>query len=79
MPHYFCGLESDGASVMWEEQDVSKISLGKVSFLISNHCIAHRLALASMWSVTFIKYFPSVLVNLEEKLKNTKLVSLMNV
>ena len=47
MLHCFYGLGSDGASVMFGSRGgVSKLLRVKVHFLVSNHCIAHRLALA---------------------------------
>ena len=47
MRNRFCGLGSDRASVMLGARgEVSKLLKDKVPFLASNHCIAHRLALA---------------------------------
>ena len=47
MRNRFCGLGSDGASVMLGARGgVSKLLKDKVQFLASQHCIAHRLALA---------------------------------
>ena len=45
--HHLCGLGSDGASVMLVRNNgVLKLLKDRVPFLVSNHCIAHRLALA---------------------------------
>ena len=45
---HFCGLSSDGASVMLGSRGgVSKLIKNQVPFLVANHCIAHRLALAA--------------------------------
>ena len=47
MLYCFCGLGSDGASVMLGSREgISKLLRDKSPFLVSNHCIAHRLALA---------------------------------
>ncbi len=65
MLHCFCGLGSDGASVMLGRKGgVSKILRDKVPFLVSNHCIAHRLALAcgqAANEIPYLKKFKDVL------------------
>ena len=44
----FCGLGSDGASLMLGNRGgVSMLLKKKVPFLVANHCVAYRLALAS--------------------------------
>ena len=63
--HQLCGLGSDGAAVMLGSRGgVSKLLTDKVPFLVSNHCIAHRLALAcgkSANEIPYLKRFKSVL------------------
>ena len=65
MRNRFCGLGSDGASVMLGVRGgVSKLLKDKVPFLASHHCIAHRLALAcgqSADEVPSLRKFKSVL------------------
>ena len=60
-----CSLGSDGASVMVGARGgVAKLLKDCVPFLVSHHCIAHRLALAcgqSADEVTYLKRFKSVL------------------
>ena len=52
-----CGLGSDGASVMLGSRSgVSKRLKDQVPFLVANHCIAHRLALAAGQSANEIPY-----------------------
>ena len=53
----FCGLGSDGASVMLGVRGgVSALLKQHVPFLVSNHCIAHRLALACGQAANEIAY-----------------------
>ena len=53
----FCGLGSDGASVMLGVHGgVSALLKQHVPFLVSNHCIAHRLALACGQAANEIAY-----------------------
>ena len=64
MHNRLCGLGSDGASVMLGIRGVSKLLKDRVPFLVSHHCIAHRLALAYGQSANEIQYlrkFKSVL------------------
>ena len=60
-----CSLGSDGASVMVGARGgVAKLLKDRVLFLVSHHCIAHRLALAcgqSADEITYLKRFKSVL------------------
>ena len=57
-----CGLGSDGASVMLGSRGgVSKLLKDQVPFLIANHCVAHRLALAAGQSANAISYFKDIL------------------
>ena len=57
MLHRFCGLGSDGASVMLGARGgVSKLLRDHVPFLVANHCIAHRLALACGQAANEIRY-----------------------
>ena len=59
--HHLCDLGSDGASVMLGRNNgVSKLLKDCVPFLVSNHCIAHRLALPcgqAANEVSFLKQF----------------------
>lgn len=49
-----CGLGSDGASVMLGVRgDVSTLLKEEIPFLVANHCIAHRLALACAQAAKF--------------------------
>ena len=63
--HHLCGLGSDGASVMLGRNNgVSKLLKDRVPFLVSNHCIAHRLALAcgqAANEVSFLKQFKDII------------------
>ena len=64
MDNRLCGLGSDGASIMLGIRGVSKLLKDTVPFLVSHHCIAHRLALACGQSANEIQYlrkFKSVL------------------
>ena len=65
MLHCFCGLGSDGASVMLGSRGgVSKLLRDKTPFLVSNHCIAHRLALAcgqAANQIPYLKKFKDIL------------------
>ena len=55
--HCLCGLGSDGASVMLGTRGgVSRLLKDKISFLVFNHCIAHRLALACGQAANEIPY-----------------------
>ena len=57
MLHYVCGLGSDGASVMLGSRGgVSKLLMDKTPFLVSNHYIAHQLALACGQVANQIRY-----------------------
>ena len=60
-----CELGSDGASVMLGVRGgVSKLLKDEAPFLVANHCIAHRLALAcgqSSNEITYLKRFESIL------------------
>ena len=59
------GLGSDGASVMLGNRGgVSKLLREKAPFLVANHCIAHRLALAcgqAANKVPYLKKFKDIL------------------
>lgn len=65
MLHHLCGLGSDGASVMLGSRGrVSKLLRDKIPFIVSNHCIAHRLVLAcgqAAKKTPYIKQFKAVL------------------
>ena len=65
MSNRFCGLGSDGASVMLGSRGgVSKLLKDEVPFLVAHHCIAHRLALAcgqSANEIPYLKRFKNVL------------------
>ena len=65
MSNRFCGLGSDGASVMLGNRGgVSKLLKDEVPFLVAHHCIAHRLALACGQSpneIPYVKRFKNVL------------------
>ena len=55
--HHLCVLGSDGASVMSGTRGgVSRLLKDKIPFLVSNHCIAHRLALACGQAANEIPY-----------------------
>ena len=60
-----CGLGSDGASVMLGMRGgVATLLKKEVPFMIANHCIAHRLALAcgqASDEVPYIKKFKAIL------------------
>ena len=60
-----CGLGSDGASVMLGSRGgVATLLKQKVPFMIANHCIAHRLALAcgqTSDEISYLKKFKAVL------------------
>ena len=62
---HLCGLGSDGAAVMLGIRGgVSKLLKDQVPFLVANHCIAHRLALAAGQAaneITYLKRFKAVL------------------
>ena len=62
---HLCGLGSDGAAVMLGIRGgVSKLLKDQVPFLVANHCIAHRLALAAAQAaneITYLKRFKAVL------------------
>ena len=62
---HLCGLGSDGAAVMLGIRGgVSKLLKDQVPFLVANHCIAHRLALAAGQAaneITYPKRFKAVL------------------
>ena len=63
--HRLCGLGSDGASVMLGRRGgVSRLLKDKIPFLVSNHCIAHRLALAcgqAANEIPYLKKFKDIL------------------
>ena len=65
MANRFCGLGSDGASVMLGIRGgVATLLKDRVPFLVSNHCIAHRLALAcgqAANEIPYLKRFKSIL------------------
>ena len=55
------GLGSDGASVMLGcRGGVSTLMKGRVSYLIANHCVAHRLALTCGQAADEITYLRAV-------------------
>lgn len=57
MQYHLCGLGSDEASVMLGIRGrVSKLLKDKVPFLVANHCIAHRLALACGQAANEVPY-----------------------
>lgn len=52
-----CGLGSDGAAVMLGRKGgVATLLKADVPHLVSNHCVAHRLALASSQAANGIPY-----------------------
>ena len=59
-----CALGSDGASVMLGRKNGVAAKLRElVSHLLSNHCVAHRLALAvaqSTKDITYLKTFKDI-------------------
>ena len=63
-----CGLGSDGAAVMvGVKGGVSALLKVDVSHLINNHCVAHRLALASSQAsngVPYLKKFKAIVEQL---------------
>ena len=63
----FCGLGSDGASVMLGIRGgVSTLLKQHVPFFVSNHCIAHRLALACGQAANEIAYLKRFKVLLDQ-------------
>ena len=62
---HLCGLGSDGAAVMLGIRGgVSKLLKDQVPFLVANHCIAHRLALAAGQAaneITYLNRFKAIL------------------
>ena len=70
-----CGLGSDGASFMLGIRGgVSKLLKDQVPFLVANHRIAHRLALAAGQAaneITYLKRFKDVLDQLYRFYKNS--------
>ena len=80
----FCGkmdfeilfaLGSDGASVMLGYQGgVSRLMKERVPYLIANHCVAHRLALAcgqAVDEITYLKKFKSIVDQLYRFYQNS--------
>ena len=71
----FCGLGSDGASVMLGVRGgVSTLLKQQVPFLISNHCIVHRLTLAcgqAANEITYLKRFKDLLDKLHRYYENS--------
>ena len=66
-----CGLGTDGVSVMLGIRGgVSKLLKDQVPFLVANHCIAHRLALAA-GQATYLKRFKDVLDQLYRFYENS--------
>lgn len=59
-----CGLGNDGASVLvGKKSGVSARLKEQVTLLISNHCVAHKLALAvsqSTKNITYLKTFEDI-------------------
>ena len=71
----FCGLGSDGASVMLGNRGgVSTLLKQKTPFLVANHCIAHRLALACSQAaneIPYLKRFKDILDQLYRYYQNS--------
>ena len=71
---HLCGLGSDGAAIMLGIRGgVSKLLKDEVPFLVTNHCIAHRLALAAGQAANEITYlkFKAVLDQLYRFYENS--------
>lgn len=64
-PQQMCALGSDGASVMLGKKNgVAARLRGEIPHLLSNHCVAHQLALAvsqSTKNITYLKTFKDIL------------------
>ena len=70
--HKLCALGSDGAAVMLGVRGgVSKLLKDKVSYLVGNHCVAHRLALACSQAAKEILYFKDILGQLYRFYENS--------
>ena len=70
-----CGLGSDGASVMLGVRGgVAALPKEDAQFMIANHCIAHRLALAcgqASNEVPYLKKFKAILDQLYRFYENS--------
>ena len=70
-----CGLGSDGASVMLDVcGGVSTLVKQQTPFLVANHCIAHRLALAcgqAANEIPYLKRFKDILDQLYRYYENS--------
>lgn len=73
--HKLCGLGSDGASVMLGVRGgVSTLLKQQTPFLVANHCIAHRLALAcgqAANEIPYLKRFKDILDQLYRYYENS--------
>ena len=70
-----CGLGSDGASVMLGVRGgVSRLLKDQIPFLVANHCVAHRLALAAGQAaneIPYLKRFKDILDQLYRFYENS--------
>ena len=79
--HHLCCIGSDEASVMLGVLGgVSKLLKDQVTFLVANHCVAHRLTLAAGQAaneVTYLQLFKDVLDQLYRFYEKIQLFILM--
>ena len=72
---WLCGLGSDGASVMLGAcGGVSRLLKDQIPFLVANHCVAHRFALAAGQAaneIPYLKRFKDILDQLYRFYENS--------